>query len=724
MAGATTMFATGQQNIDALLQPFKWDGVNRTYNFPTLASFYPGDYFTGVPVQFQFDISATFAAATTSLQSTITWTLLNQFAAVTPTVFTLAASTAPSDHSFAMADLPNFGGIGFGPGSIARGGDGWFDSLQPRFANIQAGDSAWRLVLHEVGHTMGLKHGHETGGVAALPMAADRDSMEFAVMTYRKYEGALPNNDNGADVGAFGFAQTLMMYDIAALQAMYGANFTTNAGNTTYRWDPATGQMFIDGVGQWTPGGNKIFMTLWDGNGLDTYDFSNYTTRIDIDLAPGRWSVLSQAQLAQLSVANSIFARGNVFNALQFQGDSRSLIENAIGGFAGDLMFGNTGANRLDGRLGADTMYGGLGDDVYVMDNVGDIASEIANAGFDTVITSVNYIARLNIEAVTLTGTSATTIAGNTLANELTGNALANVINGLDGDDTLDGGLGSDAMRGGKGDDTYRVDSPGDIASETANEGIDTVVASVNFTVRTSVEKLVLTGAASIGAGNELDNTLTGNALANRFLGLAGNDTIDGGVGIDDMRGGVGDDTYIVDNTGDVIVETVNQGIDSVFSSVNHVLRGNVENLTLTGAAVNGIGNALDNAILGTAGNNSLAGKDGFDQITTGTGSDFVYFDTTPDGGTNADFISDFDPAFDLIRLSPTVFNAIPTGVLASTRFHIGSQAADSIDRIIYDPFSGMLIYDADGSGAGLSVHFATLNNRPPSLSASDFVVA
>jgi Ca2+-binding RTX toxin-like protein len=154
---------------------------------------------------------------------------------------------------------------------------------------------------------------------------------------------------------------------------MYGADFTTNSGNTTYRWDANTGQTFIDGVGQGAPGANRVFLTLWDGGGVDTYDFSNYGTNLQVDLSPGGWSLISSVQQANLGNGNP--ARGNVFNALQHNGDARSLIENASGGTGHDTIGGNVAANhltggvgndRLIGRAGNDTLDGGAGTDTAV----------------------------------------------------------------------------------------------------------------------------------------------------------------------------------------------------------------------------------------------------------------------------------------------------------------------------------------------------------------------
>ena len=86
--------------------------------------------------------------------------------------------------------------------------------------------------------------------------------------------------------------QTYMIDDIAALQYMYGANFNTYAGNTVYSWSPTTGETFIDGVGQGASSANKVYEAIWDGGGIDTYNLSNYSTNLFVDLYPGDWSTI------------------------------------------------------------------------------------------------------------------------------------------------------------------------------------------------------------------------------------------------------------------------------------------------------------------------------------------------------------------------------------------------------------------------------------------------
>jgi serralysin len=186
--------------------------------------------------------------------------------------------------------------------------------------------------------------------------------MQFTVMSYRSYVGG--STSGGYTNETWGYAQSLMMLDIAAAQHLYGANFATRSGDTVYSWSPATGQGFIDGVAQAAPGGNRIFQTVWDGGGIDTYDFSNYGTALAVSLEPGAWTLASAAQRAYLGSGR--YAPGNIANAWQYQGDPRSLIENAVGGAAGDQIAGNGAANTLRGEAGGDTLQGLGGDDLLV----------------------------------------------------------------------------------------------------------------------------------------------------------------------------------------------------------------------------------------------------------------------------------------------------------------------------------------------------------------------
>jgi len=303
---------------------------------------------------------------------------------------------------------------------------------------------------------------------------------------------------------------------------------------------------------------------------------------------------------------------------------------NGLGG--ADHLFGGTGADELDGGASADTMTGGDGNDTYYVDNVGDLTHEFEDEGTDTVMSSITHTLAINVENLTLTGTNHINATGNELNNTLTGNS---------GNNTLNGGLGADTMAGGAGNDTYFVDNAGDVVTELSGEGVDTVSASITYTLGSNVEHLTLTGAGDInGLGNNLINTITGNSGANALNGLAGddiligaagNDTLNGGTGADTMTGGQGDDIYIVDNVGDMIVE-FGSGVDTVRSSVTYTLITGVENITLTGTAdIGATGNGQNNVMNGNAGANALYGGGGLDTLWGFAGNDIL------DGGVGAD---------------------------------------------------------------------------------------
>ena len=238
-------------------------------------------------------------------------------------------------------------------------------------------------------------------------------------------------------------------------------------------------------------------------------------------------------------------------------------------------------------------MLGGAGNDTYIVNNAGDIIIEDPDEGMDIVQSGVSYTLAANVENLILTGTAS--ING-------TGNELNNIITGNSGNNIIDGGAGSDTMLGGTGNDTYVVDDIGDIVTENLNEGTDLVQSYITYSLGDNLENLTLTGTEDInGTGNELNNIITGNngsnvldggagadtlngeAGSDILIGGDGNDVLNGGLDADIMQGGAGDDTYFVDNIGDVVIENADEGTDTVQSSISYTLADNIENLTLTG---------------------------------------------------------------------------------------------------------------------------------------------
>jgi len=297
---------------------------------------------------------------------------------------------------------------------------------------------------------------------------------------------------------------------------------------------------------------------------------------------------------------------------------------NGTGNSLANTLTGNSGANRLDGGAGADTMVGGAGNDTYVVDDPADVVTEAASGGTDTVEASISYTLPAEVEKLVLTGSADLNGTGNALANTLTGNS---------GNNRLDGKAGADAMAGGLGDDTYVVDNTADTVTEAANAGIDTVEASVNYTLPANVENLRIMGSTGrTGVGNALANHMTGSSGNDSLRGGDGNDTLDGGTGRDTLVGGKGDDHYHVNQADDVITELAGEGTDTVHSLVSWTLASNLENLTLLGtSAIQGTGNAAANVLIGNSAANTLSGGDGNDTLDGGAGNDSLV------GGKGAD---------------------------------------------------------------------------------------
>ena len=391
MATAVNVSATNNAEIDGLLSGAKWSGTI-TYSFPDATSDYANPYSggNGEPT------TSGFSAVPTQIQAAINYAIGLILSYTNADI--QYAGTNGADIMVAQSPAANPTAYAYYPGNYASGGDVWFGT-QYNFSLAKLGNYYFTTALHELGHALGLKHSQETGGPANVAVPSAHDDSEYTVMSYRSYVGG--STTSGYTNEAYGYSQTYMANDILALQTMYGADYTTQSGNTVYTWNPTTGQELINGVGQLAPGGgvggsaNRIYETVWDGGGVDTFDLSNYTTNLSINLNPGASSVFSSVQLAYLGDGH--YASGNVYNSYLYNGDARSYIDNAIGGSGNDTIVGNAIANTLNGGGGNDTITGGAGNDTI-----------IGGSGTDTAVYSssrANYFVAYNVATQTFTVT-------------------------------------------------------------------------------------------------------------------------------------------------------------------------------------------------------------------------------------------------------------------------------------------------------------------------------
>jgi Ca2+-binding RTX toxin-like protein len=268
---------------------------------------------------------------------------------------------------------------------------------------------------------------------------------------------------------------------------------------------------------------------------------------------------------------------------------------------------GTAGNDVIAGGAGGDLLSGGAGNDTYIVNATGDTVIEATSQGTDLVQASLSgYTLAANVENLTYVGT------GNFVG---TGNILNNIIASAGGNDTLRGGSGNDTITAGAGNDLVYGDAGVDLIR--GGDGKDTIRGG------TQNDKIY---------GDAGDDWLMGEDGRDYLHGGLGNDLLDGGASNDSMVGCAGDDTYVVNNTTDVVLERTGEGIDTVLSSVTYAIGSYVENLTLTGTgAINGTGNGGHNRIIGNGAANILSGGNGNDILDGGAGND------TLAGGQGAD---------------------------------------------------------------------------------------
>jgi serralysin len=556
----------------------------------------------------QYEIDRTMAA-------------LQTWAAVANVHFSIATSATGATFKLVTTETDEY--LGFfhppgddhaGVGAFAVNGYGW-DST----GGLEAGGYGFNTLVHEFGHGLGLAHPHDGGGTSTIMPgvtgpddsygAYDLNQGVYTVMSYNDGWPLQPDADTTTLPVTYGYLGGPSALDIAVVQEKYGT-VARNSGNTVYVLPNSN-----------APG--TYWQTIWDTAGIDTIQQSGAIgARIDLTAATLDYSATGGGVI---SYADGIFGGFTIAAGV--------VIENATGGSGDDVLIGNQAANVLNGGAGADVMQARGGNDIYVVDNSGDVVTEAAGEGTDRVDAAISYTLGANVENLTLTGSAALSGTGNALANVITGNGAANVLTGGAGSDTLNGAAGGDTLAGGAGNDIYVVDNSGDAVTEAAGEGTDQVNAAISYTLGANVENLTLTGSVALaGTGNTLANVITGNGVANLLTGAAGNDTLNGGAGADTLKGGSGNDIYIVDSASDTIIEGSGAGTDTEQASVTDTLAANVENLTLTGgAAINGTGNGLANILIGNAAANVLSGLAGADSMRGGAGADTYIVDNAGD---------------------------------------------------------------------------------------------
>jgi len=410
-----------------------------------------------------------------------------------------------------------------------------------------------------------------------------------------------------------------------------------------------------------------------DSSGLSTIDLSSQTSDLSIDLQNFSGSQLTMGSNTMNfsgSLGSLRLGSGNDTVQLGFSVQTAKI----EGGAGNDTLIGSWVDDTLDGGSGADSMAGAGGNDTYIVDSTLDVVTEDQPfSGNDTVEASVSYTLGTNLENLTLTGSGNLNGTGNNLDNIIRGNSGNNILTGDDGNDVLDGISGDDTMIGGSGDDLYFVNSTTDVVTELAEQGVDTVQASISYTLNSNVENLTLIGTSNLNAtGNSLDNLLYGND---------GNNVLDGDVGSDTLIGGTGNDTYYVNLIDDVVIEKANEGIDTVISSAEaYTVSTNVENLTLAeGIALNAAGNDLDNILIGNSNNNILFGNAGNDTLIGNAGND-LYLGLSSTSG--ADIIQDNSGSLDSASFTGIMTNQV-------TWSAIDTNSDTFVDRLLVELGNG-----------------------------------
>ncbi|MDB5506201.1 MAG: hypothetical protein JWR75_839 [Devosia sp.] len=745
-----------QQIIAQLNSGTTWSTSSLTYSFPTALSLdnaqFNGSGFSAFNAGQQ-------AAAVAALREFSDVTLLNPFTLASENSGDLRFHNLSNDGRYAFAYYPGSG----------QGGDVFtnsnYNSGNNDLVHPVRGTHGYATYLHEIGHAMGLDH---PGNYGANPTyGADavyfQDSAQYTVMSY--FAAANTGADHIYDpVDAFNpiEAETLLIHDIAALGAMYGADTATRNGTTVYGFNSTLGTSVFNFALNLDP-----IVCIWDGGGNDTLDFSGFVRNAVLDLNAGAFS-------------NTDFLTKNVSIAYG------TVIENGTGGHGSDIIRGNSVANVLKGGDGSDFIGGGKGNDtLFGGNNVANGIRYGSGAASDSTAANGSRATALNLSAsfsaaanaditnattVPHVTVSATVIAGTRDYYRVQVNNVGAVI-------TLDidhGVKGPSPISQINFIDTKisLLDAAGTVLkfAESAEYAVTGDDIGSDFNNDPSLAYSVVTGgtfyvlveyfggtaypqsqaggtyqlhvsvAGEInpeeildgGAGNDVLKGEAGNDILRGGTGVddldggAGDDLLDGGADMDTLRGGDGNDSYILSDGNDSIFDS--SGVDTISSTISRSVSQytSIEHLTLIGtAAINGSGNDFANRLTGNASANTLsagAGDDvlvgggGRDDMYGGAGNDWFRFVAASDSvvGANRDVIRDFDDAGN---------DAIDVRSMGHFEF-IGTNNFSADHQIRAVVAGGSIIIELNTVGtSGAEMEILLLKTSLASVTASDFIM-
>lgn len=602
---------------------------------------------------------------------------------LTRDAFTLISDLIPV--FFLEQATPTLGSITFVLNS-SLGAGVWGQASTSRWANGITGSDidvsttasstrAWmfggynvQALMHEILHAMGLPHPgpYNAGSDTSINYENDaryfQDSRQYTIMSYFDPEKTGANYETSGVGGGIWSPATPMLHDVAALQAIYGANTRIRTGDTTYGYNSTAGRLPYDfsalAAPVTTPSGSVVnpapVVTIWDGGGYDTLDLSGAPERSEIDLTPGSFSS-SHGMISNIAIAYGVTIEAAVTSATggSILGNAAS---NSLYANGPSSLQGLGGSDYLYSSAGADTIDGGEDFDYVVFRETGAVRVDTTTPGLNTGAASGD--AYVSIEGFVF-GSGNDSFAGDDAGEHVYGSGGNDSLQGRGGEDFLWGGAGGDTLDGGDGFDAARYDdATAAVRASLTDPSVNTGFAQGDVYV--SIEQLYLSNFADTGIGSSGGDYLYGLDGADELYGMGSDDRLYGGAGADRLDGGAGFDLAQYDYVATALRVSMSAPGFGTGDAAGDVFI-EVEGLVLGLGNDEGRGDASGNYLYGYLGNDSLYGEGGDDRLIGGLGADLL------NGGDGWDYAHYDEFSTDLVVSLANP--AINTGAAAGDTF-------------------------------------------------------